>query len=210
MRTLVAVLAVLLLTGCPKKKGDEGDAASDAPVAQAPAEDAAPPPPALPTAKNEADVARFKGETSLGDDDAKIAIITYPRTAPTGGTIVATLKIGTEVGKVASYQNSILITFVDPKDPNTTLMGWVGTGSFLAPAAVKVDAGPKVDAGANVVVADAGPPPFTCGAGTEAINLAAGPACKKKCATDADCKNPTCSIASALHGGRAVRVCVND
>lgn len=229
MRKLVVCLAaVVLLTGCPKKKGDAGDAAAEedaAATAETPSpatteEDAAAAAPALPTAKNEGDVARFKGETALGDDDDTIAIATVARTAPKSGTAVATLKPGTDVGKIASHQDSILISFLDPKDSSTTLMGWVGKEAFVAPAAAPVV--PKTDAGATPVAAadagapapkDAGPPAFTCPAGQEAINLAAGPTCKKKCSKDADCKTTTpgaCAIGAALHGGRAVRVCIND
>lgn len=215
MRKVALVFCLVVLAGCPKKKTDDGaDAASEAAAAQeTPTTDdaAAAAPPTLPTAKNEGDVARYKAETSLGDDDDKITVTSIARTSPKSGTVVATLKPGTEVGKVAGYQESVLITFVDPKDANITLMGWVGKEAFAA-AVVQLDAGkkPVVDAGPPK---DAGPPAFTCPKGNEAINLAAGPACKKKCSKDAECQSGAagaCAIASALHGGRAVRVCVND
>ncbi len=206
----VSVLsAVVVLAGCPKKKTTEdpeagaGDAAALAPP---PVEDAAPAPPPAPVAKNANEVARFGTETPVEDDDMKIASVANARTTPKGGSVVATVRPGMDVTKVAEYQDCILVTFADPKDASSTLMGWVEKAAFTAPVR-KVDAGPR-DAAAPVVV-DAGPKPLTCAAGQVAVTLSAAPVCKKKCTKDGDCKTPPCSPASGP-GGKVVRVCAAD
>jgi len=196
----------LLLLGCPKKNGDGADAAADAPVeAEAPAAvvDAGPAP---ITARNSADVARFPGETAVTDDEAKLAQVTPVRTAPRAGGVVATLKPGAEVVKVAEYNSAILVTFTDPKDASATLMGWIGKEAFTV--YVVRDAGAKDAA----PVVDAGPPKLTCATGQVAVVLSTGAVCKKKCAKDADCKGGAagaCGNASSPAGG-VVRACVAD
>jgi len=219
MRKL-ALAALVLLVGCDliKKKGD-ADAAADATV-----EDAAPPPaptaaaedagsaaPAAPVAinaKNVADVARFPGETAVTDDDSKLAQLTPARTTPRGGAVVATIKPGADVTKVAEYQGSYLVTFADPKDASGTLIGWIGKEAFTVRAVTRTDAGVKADAGASP---DAGAK-LTCPAGFTAVVLSTTPVCKKRCAKDGDCKTAapgSCANASSVSGSVA-RVCAND
>lgn len=222
------------LLGCPFKKGGDADAAADAasaPEAEAPAAavvDAAPTP-ALVHAKNSADVARFPGETPVSDDDLKLASTGSARTSPKTGTVVATLKPGTDVQKIAEYQSSILVAFVDPNDASSTLMGWIAKESFSAPAvSTKRDAGasdaaaPVADAGkaADAGHADAGKvadaggadaKKLTCATGQVAVVLSKDPVCRKKCTKDADCKGGSagsCANATTAAGGIA-RVCAN-
>lgn len=209
---------LLLLAGCPKKKEAEADAAvaEDATAAaEPPATDAAAAPPA-PAAKNAAEVARFAAETKVEDDGAKPAVFAPARTSPKGGSVVATLKPGTDVTKIAEYQECFLVTFADPKDANTTLMGWIEKGSFtyVAPKdagatdAAAADAG-RVDAGVvDAGAVDAGPP--KCAANEERVTLSATvTACKKKCKEDKECTKGPCSVASSVTG-KAVKVCAAD
>jgi hypothetical protein len=216
----VVMASVVVLFGCPKKKGvgaDGGDEAGTEEVADATVVDAAPAA-AAPTAKNAADVARFPGETKIEDEATKTASVTVAHTAPRGGTSVATLKAGTDVTKIASFQDGFLVTFTDPKDATSTLMGWIGKEAFVSLAVVITDAGAKAadasvakDAG-PVVSVDAGKVALKC-AGTQlAVVLSAGTVCRKRCSTDADCGGAkgSCSVAAAEKGGRAVHVCVNE
>jgi hypothetical protein len=206
---------LLLVAGCPKKKDGEADAAAeaDATAAAEPAATDAAAAPAAPAAKNAADVARFAAETKVEDDGAKPAAFAAARTSPKGGSVVATLKPGTDVTKVAEYQDCFLVTFADPKDASATLMGWIEKGSFtyVAPKdagakdAAAGDAGP-VDAGAAAV--DAGAP--KCAANEERVTLSAAvSACKKKCKEDKECAKGPCSVASTT-AGKAVKVCAAD
>lgn len=207
----VATCAVVLI-GCPKKKGDDADAASDAAAASdAEAAIDAAAAPAI-NAKNSADVARFAAETPM-NEAAKTASMAVIRTSPKGGNTVATLKAGTDVTKVATYQEAFLITFADPKDAASTLMGWVGKEGFVAYVPPK-DAGIKdatVDAAPAVV--DAGSSgTLKCPLGYAPVIITAAPVCKRKCQKDADCKTTTagsCQNANG-QGGNVAKVCVND
>jgi hypothetical protein len=209
----------VLVIGCPfkKKDKDEGDAAADAALVEAeappPATDAAATPAAAVTAKNSADVARFPAETAVSDDDMKLASPGIARTSPKTGTIIATIKPGTDVTKIAEYQSCILVTFADPKDASATLMGWIGKESFTAPAITKRIDGGVSDAAAPAPV-DAGhaePKKLTCPMGMVAVVLTKDPTCRKKCFKDSDCKGGAagaCANASTAAGGVA-RVCVS-
>jgi hypothetical protein len=202
---------VVLVLGCPKKT-DSGavDAAAEAEAPPVAVVDAGAPAPVAVNAKNTADVARFPGETAVTDDDAKLGQLSPARTSPRSGSVVATLKPGGDVTKIAEYQGSVLVTFPDPKDANVTLMGWIGKEAFTAwvvrdggvkSDAAVVDAGPAKDAGVK-----------TCGAGQLAVVLATHPVCKKKCAKDAECKGGaagSCVNANSV-AGAVVRVCASD
>lgn len=232
---VAGVVSCAALLGCPFKKKGDADAAADAEAvaeAEAPAAvvDAAPAPVAI-DAKNSADVARFPAETPVTDDDLKLASTGIARTAPKTGTVVATLKPGTDVLKIAEYQSSILVTFTDPRDASSTLMGWIEKSSFSAPAvSSKRDAGPsdaaapvadagdakKADAGgSDAKKVDAGggdAKKLTCASGQAAVVLSKDPVCRKKCTKDADCKGGaagTCANATTAAGGIA-RVCANE
>ncbi|MDF2691813.1 MAG: hypothetical protein K0S65_196 [Labilithrix sp.] len=214
------VSCAVVVLGCPLKKKEDADAASDAALVEAAAPpvvvDAAPTPAAV-TAKNTADVARFPAEAPVSDDDLKLASTGTARTSPKTGTVIATLKPGTDVTKISEYQSSILVTFADPKDANVTLLGWIGKESFApAPATAKRDGG-VTDAGAVVVTDASAPAPvdagaakkLTCPMGMVAVVLTKDPTCRKKCTKDSDCKGGAaggCANASLAAGGVA-RVC---
>lgn len=197
----------VLVLGCPKKKGDAADAAPEAEAA--PIVDAATTP--TVTAKNSADVARFKAETSVTDDASKIQATSYARTTPKSGTVVATLKPGTDVTKVSEYHESILVTFADPKDASTTLMGWLEKEAFSAPVYVaKPDAGAK-DAGTTSPDAGGGKT-LTCPTGMVAVVLSKEPVCRKRCTKDSNCKGgaPGVCANATTAAGSVARICTVD
>jgi hypothetical protein len=185
---LVTPVLCLAVLGCPKKgaDADAGDLDS-APVVQA-VVDAAP---ALPAAKNAGDIARFAAETAIADDDFKLVdAFTTVRTGPKQGGVVTTLRAGTDVVKIADYQGAFLITFVDPKDPSSRLMGWIDKGAFVQD--VIVDAGPRDAAkdaapDAAVAVVDAGFGLVCPANNAVVVGLAPTPVCKKKCKEDKEC-----------------------
>jgi hypothetical protein len=157
---LAALLAVS--TGCPKKKGGEADAAAEA--AATAVADAAP---AGPEATNADAVARFPEETAI---DHQAATLAWPKTnvrkAPPSGDVIATLAKGTNVVQLASHDKYVLVTFDDPKNAGTRLMGWVVKDVFSAQPVVH--------------------PKGTCPAGQTAL-LGDAPFCAKVCKVDTDC-----------------------
>jgi hypothetical protein len=201
------VLSVATLAGCPKKSTEAADAGDEAaaPVVVA---DAAP---AAPVAKNVNDVARFPAEKPLTDDTQKtVDLFASAKTGCKSGNQVALVKAGTDPFKIAEFQDCILITFPDPKDANTTLMGWIPKEAFTHVTVIS-------DAGAKDAAVDAAVAPATttlkCAAGQEAIvNIGSAPTCRKKCTADKDCKTPTagaCANASTT-AGHIAKVCANE
>jgi hypothetical protein len=168
-------LALLLgLTGCPKKKTDGGDAASDA-ATDGPVAAEVDSGPAAPEATNVNEVARFGDETKIASEVAKTeAPLTIARKSPPNGEWVARLSRGTEVTKIASHEGQILVTFANPKKADERLMGWVVEASFKAAAATAQKCKTDKDCGgANVCV-----PHETgtkCEKGCSATNTAACP-----------------------------------
>lgn len=223
----VLVAGVAVLAGCPKKKADDADDAGDAEIAAPVAAevDAEPPPaptpapPIAPTAKNVADVARFPaGEAALVDDEQKtVDHFVQARTGPKQGGVVARVKAGTDPFKIAEFQDSVLITFPDPKDATVTLMGWIPKDAFVVD--VIRDAGPKDASKDAAVVAlkDAAVPVVVtgvkCAAGQEAVDhIAATTVCRKRCKVDQDCKTKTpgaCKTA-LTNKGKVTRVCAGE
>ena len=207
----VGLVFVLVLTGCPKKGGDAADAAAEAEVAAV--VDAAPAPAAAPAAKNAADIARFGTEKPLAEPSKLVDPSTAVRTSPGSGTVVVTLKNGSDVTKIADFKDFFLVMFADPAAPTTTLMGWVPKGAFVADI---VDAGIKdaavVDAApAAVVDAGATPAGLKCAAGQDIVVLGQ-PVCKKKCATDKDCKGGAAGTCARGNGptGKVILFCQNE
>lgn len=212
MRKLILLCSflpcVVLLAGCPKKGDTGADAAAEA--AATPAEASADlgeggEMPAAPSAKNEKDIARFPGETKVANEPAKILSYAVVRASPRAGANVAVPHVGSDVTKIAQYNDAFLIVFPDPKDASSSLMGWVGKEAFVATI---------TDASVNHLVVDASKP-LTCGAGLALVTLGgAEPVCKKTCKTDKDCKTPTagaCGVAAAATGAnKAVHVCLNE
>ena len=201
-----------VLAGCPKKKTDDADAGdAEVEAAAVVVVDAAP---AAPVAKNAADIARFPaGEKALVDDDQKtIDLFAQARTGPKQGPVVALVKAGTDPFKIAEFQESILITFPDPKDATVTLMGWVSKDAFIRNTTI-FDAGVK-DAAKDAAVDAAVPVTgLKCVAGQEAVdNIAATTVCRKKCTADKDCKTPSagaCAVARTI-SGKVTKVCAAE
>lgn len=220
---LVASCLALLITGCPKKGGDAADAEAEAAVV---AEVDAAPAVVAPTAKNAGDIARFGTEKPIANEAGKLVDgLTTVRTGPRQGGVVASLRAGTDVTKIAEHKDCFLVTFADPKEPATTLMGWVGNDAFTADPIR--DAGPKdaaTDAATDAAVkdaavadaapaaVDAGPAALKCAAGQQIVELGAGPVCKKKCTTDKDCKDkaPKSCAPGTAPGGKVIHFCANE
>ena len=214
MRKLFVLCALLpcvaMLVGCPKKKdGTDGGEEAAAPVAVV---DAAP---AAPAAKNVNDVARFPAEKPVTDDDQKtVDLFASAKTGCKSGAQVALVRAGTDPFKIAEFQDCLLVTFPDPKDANTTLMGWIPKDAFTR--VTIVDAGPRdasKDATVDAAVVVDAAAPLKCPAGQEVIvNLGQPPACRKKCTADKDCKTPTAgACATATTGaGKLTKVCANE
>lgn len=225
MRKLVVCMlaSVAVIGGCglfKKADPDAGALATEA-VDSGPTTETAPP----VAAANAAAVARFASETPVSETRF-IASVTQPRVSPRTGTPVATLKVGTEVTRVATNASDSLITFADPANPTVTLMGWVTDAAFTAQIVKKVvvDAGVDsgttvatvVDAGgANAAGADAGFGTFSCSPGKSPVNLAGKSVCRKTCVRDQDCKNKKPCLAGNMPPNTAtpnapVRACMEE
>ena len=213
MRKLFVLCALLpcvaMLVGCPKKKdgGDGGDEAAAPAVV-----DAAP---AAPAAKNVNDVARFPAEKPVTDDDQKtIDLFASVKTGCKSGAQVALVRAGTDPFKIAEFQDCLLVTFPDPKDANTTLMGWIPKDAFTR--VTIIDAGPKdasKDATLDAAVLDAAVAALKCPAGQEVIvNLGQPPACRKRCTADKDCKTASAGACatSTTAAGKLAKVCAGE
>lgn len=195
-----ATLLLVFVAGC----GLLGKKGEDAGVDMSTAIDAAaaPTPPGAPVGKNAAAVARFATEAPV-DEPKQIGQTATPRTSPGGGTVVATLKTGTVVTRIATNAGHSLIVFPDPNVPADNLMGWVPDSAFSAAvvprpprpdAGVDAGAAAPVDAGAPAVV-DAGPPgwkPTTCTKEKNiAVKTATGYACRHLCTDNKECTKGT-------------------
>ncbi len=207
MRKLFLVAALvpcaLVIAGCPKKADPAADAEADAAAAPVVVADAAP---VAPVAKNVNDVARFPAEKPLTDDDQKtIDLFSSAKTACKAGNQVALVKAGTDTFKIAEFQDCVLVTFPDPKDATTNLMGWIPKDAYTR--VTIVDAGVK-----EPVFSDAG---LRCPNGQEAvINITADPrgTCRKKCKTDQDCRTKTAGMCAVSQTtlGKSVTVCAGE
>src|SRR5262249_4458528 len=135
-----------------------------------------------------------------------VAVSTQAHTSPRGGAVVATLHAGIDVTKIAQHTDTFLVTFPDPKDPNSRLMGWIGKEAF-APTFF-FDGGIR-----DAAIVDAAPS-LICAPGTIVVFLGGANVCKKKCVADKDCTNGvvgSCVLgAQGGPGGKAVHVCINN
>lgn len=186
---LVVMMFVVSCSGLLKKK-EEDAGAPEAGVAEVVA-DAAPAPPPAALASNEGDVARFPDETKLADVSATLLRTYNVREAPPNGTLIVGLNKGTAVTQLASRDKFFLISFNDPRAPETKLMGWVHRDAFSA------------------VVQDAGA--LVCPTGEVAL-FGDTPFCGKVCAVDSECPSGQACKGSANKlasgkAGEAVQVC---
>jgi hypothetical protein len=142
--------------------------------------DAAPnAPPPVPDNVNQ--VARFPDEASLNNANVKIADPhVAARNSVPGGTLVATLAIGTDVVEIASHDNFVLGSFNDPKNASHTLEGWIAQAAFVP--------GPTP------------PPKGTCGAGQVMLVSEEQDFCGRACKGDKECPSgQTCSGKANLY-----------
>jgi hypothetical protein len=120
-----------VLLGCPLKKPGVSDGGADAAPpgdAQALAAETG----AGATIANASDVIRYPDETPIANVPATIrwSVADARRQASNTGTLVAALKTGTEVEKIAERQGFFLITFSDPGNASRHEEGWIGEAVF--------------------------------------------------------------------------------
>ncbi len=200
MRNVAPALSLLLalvlgLAGCPKKKGDGGDASSDAttdgPVAEVDSG------PSTPDATNVNEIARFGDETKIANEVVKTeAPLTIARKSPPNGEWVARLPRGTEVTKVASHEGQVLITFANPKKSDERLMGWVVEAAFKAAAATAQKCKTDKD----------------CGGANVCVPHETGTKCEKSCSatnTAACPEHSACTGEGPNAEGKTVQYCVS-
>jgi hypothetical protein len=194
MRKALLLLLTLPLLGCPKKKTDVSDAATDAAPADAGDVEAAAP--AGPEASNMGDIARFGDETKIDHEAAKIeAVVAIVRKSPPNGEQVTRLSHGTDVVKIAQHEKQFLITFANPKKADDRLMGWVTETSFKA-----TTTGLKCKTDKD------------CGAKSVCVPHEAGTKCERECSatnTAACGANSDCTGSGANAEGRQVQWCVS-
>jgi hypothetical protein len=86
-----------------------------------------------PLAANEAAVTRYPDESAINNmPQATRWTVAQVRTqaSNTAGDLVAALKSGTEVDKIAEHQTFFLVVFADPGDASRKEMGWVSQAVF--------------------------------------------------------------------------------
>lgn len=184
---VLSLVSLVALVGCPRAKTGAADADTDAQASVV-----VPPPPPAAEATNEADVARFPGELPI--DHVKATLWwtqTKVRKVPPSGEVLATLPKGVVVTQIASSDKYILVTFDNPNNPTTHLMGWVLKDVFAAPLP---------------------PAPLKCVA-PQTLLMADVNFCAKICKAESDCVAPqTCQGAAQLvlpngKPGESVRNC---
>jgi hypothetical protein len=174
----------LLLLGCPvlkKKTADAGpgpgpDAEADA-MAMVDAGTTL-------TVANESEVTRYPDETPIANIPATLRwSVTDARTQASRvqGAIVAALKAGTAVKKIAERQGFFLVVFADPRDARRNEEGWVAEAAFAPEPPHK-----------RVAV--------KCAAGQVAVLLQMGEErCVTECANDTSCPSgESCSGAGPV------------
>ena len=121
------LVMVSVLVGCPKKKGDAGDASAEASAATDAAAAAG------PEAANADAVAHFPDEAAIDHQAATLQWATNnARKSPPSGEVVAVLPKGTNVVQISSHDKYVLVTFDNPKNAGERLMGWVVKDAFNA------------------------------------------------------------------------------
>jgi len=182
-----------VLSGCPHKQAATADAGPEDSGATAAVEAAA----AAPLAANEAAVTRYPDESAVNGTSQTVRWpVANVRTqaSAAGGDLVAAIKSGTEVQKIAEHQAYSLVVFADPTDSSRKDMGWVSDAVFAPEPAHK-----RV--------------PAHCGGGQVAILLPAGEeTCVTTCTQDSTCpKGEVCNGSGVLSvngsAGAATKFC---
>lgn len=135
MRNRAVAAAVFFVSGCKLLRSFSGGDDDPAPSASVAAVvSAAPVADAAPAFANAADVKRYADETP--PDTTPTAKLTHDgmraRAEVPNGSIVATLKKDQEVTTIAEHGGFVLVSFPDPKDATSTLIGWTSKGGFSA------------------------------------------------------------------------------
>jgi hypothetical protein len=177
----VASVACVLL-GCHKKQAATDAGPDDAAVAAAETGPA-------PLASNEASVTRYPDESAINNMPQTTRwTVANVRTqaSNTAGDMVAALKSGTEVTKIAEEKTFFLVTFPDPNDASKKDMGWVSQAVFTPEPAHK-----------HV--------PLHCTGGQVPILLQVGEeTCMTTCTQDSNCpKGNVCNGAGVLSNNGA-------
>ena len=169
MRRIFVVLAIAAssaMLGCSRQAESFDAGGNPAPVVL----DAQPPgpPDVVITATNVDEVARFPNEAKLHGEIGKIADpqISARNSVPSG-SVVATLRMGTQVTQVSRHDTFLLCQFADPKNPQQTLLGWIGEQAFIP--------GPTV------------PRKLGCPRGQTLLEFDEQDFCGRACTSDADC-----------------------
>lgn len=193
----IVAAAALLVGGCKKKPVEVEAGPDDAEVAvAAPVEAAAAP----ATASNDGDVTKYPGQNADTDTlTARLNASARTEASATGGKLVATVKAGTQVHRLADHEGYNLVTFPDPSDGTKLLEGWVAHTAFGSTNVLHLDGGMVFgDGGGAVIVSDAAAPPAqrttpldvkksatgTCPGGYASC----GAMCRATCKTDPDCQ----------------------
>jgi hypothetical protein len=124
-----------VLLACPKKQAANADAGPEDSGAAAVVEAAAP-----SLAANESAVTRYPDESAVNNTPQTVRWpVANARTqaSASGGELVAAIKAGTEVQKIAEHQSYALVVFNDPTDASKKDMGWVSDAVFSAEPAHK-------------------------------------------------------------------------
>jgi hypothetical protein len=174
--TIVALVALFALVGCPKKTADAADAAAEGGATAD----------AGPEAANEADLTRYPDEQAI---DHQAATIKTPKAnalkATPKGDIVASLKKGDTVTELSEHNGYYRVVFADPKDASRKLEGWVVKFAFDDPPVVKKRPVPKCTGDGVVMVSDKANPIV--------------PRCSIFCTDDKDCPSGKCDSALILN-----------
>jgi hypothetical protein len=181
-----------VLLACPKKQAANADAGPEDSGAAAVVEAAAP-----SLAANESAVTRYPDESAVNNTAQTVRWpVANVRTqaSAAGGDLVAAVKGGTEVQKIAEHQSYALVVFNDPTDSSKKDMGWVSDAVFSAEPAHKRT-------------------PAHCAGGQAAILLPSGEeTCVVTCTQDSTCpKGEVCNGSGVLSvngaAGAATKFC---
>jgi hypothetical protein len=225
-RAATGLLFVLALLACGRKAhgtNDEpsGGAASDGAASS-------------PDGVNAKDIERFADEQKIDHEPAKLTQLATVRVSPPRGEPIVNIQPGTDVQKLATHGDALLVSFTSPKTGDKT-MGWIptsalapanvpalnvpGAGTATAPhalAATTSDGGAKdagalalADAGGAHADAGKGAAHKSCAAGQELAKILDEEVCLKTCKSQADCPTKTFCTSGVLADppGRTAKLC---
>jgi hypothetical protein len=152
---------------------------------------------------NDADVTKYPDQNADNQDALTTRMTANARTeaSNTGGKLVATIKAGTAVTRLADHEGYDLVVFPDPSDSTRQLEGWVSQNDFGAVPHGSVVV-TTTDGGApkqRTTPLDIKKPAAGCPGGYGSC----GAMCRATCKVDADCDLSTahCSAGFCLGPG---------